>query len=371
MSLSYAKLDPDNNEIRLLTILPDENESNPVEGSLQIISLKDSHEFEALSYVWGDITVTTDVMNILEATVDLSGVAPTKNEADLRLGLLYNSIEEKVLRFRKTVNQVPDGEAKEFSEYLLKRLDLIHQKSFQTFVPLLPGDLLVQKDLHPDPGSPPSCPLGVLLSITTHRKRSNPLDRVYALYAMAPLVQEKYPPSYQKTVNQLNHETTAYILQYEGNMKIIENFNFFNDESLPSWVLDFVTTTQQHFGTSWAACSKQAVPEASLWQKPEGYSPTISDDLRILQLCGRVIGAVQESLTLSTESHAPLREILTHIERIRSDESVWLCGSGMTEKLIGACYNFTEPYGSLSFAFFSETLSNLGRDGQLLDMEGR
>ncbi|GKZ48107.1 hypothetical protein AbraIFM66951_011862, partial [Aspergillus brasiliensis] len=60
MSLSYARLDPAKNKVRLFTIWPDENEVNFVQGSLYSVSLNDGLEFEALSYVWGDITTTVD-----------------------------------------------------------------------------------------------------------------------------------------------------------------------------------------------------------------------------------------------------------------------------------------------------------------------
>ncbi|GKZ69567.1 hypothetical protein AnigIFM50267_004779 [Aspergillus niger] len=61
MPLSYDKLDPSASQIRLLTILPDENDENPVRGSLHTVSLNDTCDFDALSYVWGDTSVTVDI----------------------------------------------------------------------------------------------------------------------------------------------------------------------------------------------------------------------------------------------------------------------------------------------------------------------
>ncbi|RDH32986.1 heterokaryon incompatibility protein-domain-containing protein [Aspergillus welwitschiae] len=59
MPLSY--LDPSASQIRLLTIIPDENDENPVCGSLHTVSLNDTCDFDALSYVWGDTSVTVDI----------------------------------------------------------------------------------------------------------------------------------------------------------------------------------------------------------------------------------------------------------------------------------------------------------------------
>ncbi|OOF91878.1 hypothetical protein ASPCADRAFT_154143, partial [Aspergillus carbonarius ITEM 5010] len=419
MSLSYMKLNSDNHEIRLLTIWPDENEANPLRGSLRPISLKDSHQFEALSYVWGDITVTTDIwidgytvgaptnleqflralrqpkqervvwvdylcinqydipernsqvllmsrvyitatsviawlgaltpnieaavayqdyyegrhtprntwwhkihdqptlsiqecrkrdlamMNVLDGTLDILA-APywqrlwtfqewhlprtrpicmsgklyfTLGDIFTRLGLLFNSTDDTRLKYRKTAGQDLDSEGKEFSEKMLNRDKAIYTRSLQTFLPILPGDLLVQKGLHKDSNSPPSRPLGELLSVTIHRQCSNPLDRIYALYAMSPLAQEKYPPDYQKAVSQLIHETTSYVLQYEGNMRILDYFCFSDDESLPSWVVDVTRTDQQRRDMIFSGRSEQTTPEKLFWEKPDGYFPKITDNL--------------------------------------------------------------------------------------------
>ncbi|GKZ81956.1 hypothetical protein AnigIFM56816_006486 [Aspergillus niger] len=61
MPLSYDKLDPSANQIRLLTICPDENDENPVRASLHTVSLSDTCDFDALSYVWGATSVSVDI----------------------------------------------------------------------------------------------------------------------------------------------------------------------------------------------------------------------------------------------------------------------------------------------------------------------
>ncbi|PWY90588.1 HET-domain-containing protein [Aspergillus sclerotioniger CBS 115572] len=61
MSGLYSALDPDRREIRLLEICPNEDEENPIQGILRVVSLDDSPNFEALSYAWGDITELTNL----------------------------------------------------------------------------------------------------------------------------------------------------------------------------------------------------------------------------------------------------------------------------------------------------------------------
>jgi len=63
--LKYTPLDPEAEEIRILTLLPSDTEDNDdaiVCCMLQIVSLRDSPKYEALSYVWGDPTVPKGVM---------------------------------------------------------------------------------------------------------------------------------------------------------------------------------------------------------------------------------------------------------------------------------------------------------------------
>lgn len=53
MSFQYHKLDPNQRQIRLLSLHPSRNKRNPIQCSLYTVSLDDSPEFEAISYVWG------------------------------------------------------------------------------------------------------------------------------------------------------------------------------------------------------------------------------------------------------------------------------------------------------------------------------
>ncbi|KGO57237.1 Heterokaryon incompatibility [Penicillium expansum] len=54
MPLFDMPLNEDQEEIRLFTILPDNDRTRPIRGNLHIVSLYDSPDFEALSYTWGN-----------------------------------------------------------------------------------------------------------------------------------------------------------------------------------------------------------------------------------------------------------------------------------------------------------------------------
>ncbi|KAL3251536.1 hypothetical protein ABHI18_010574 [Aspergillus niger] len=99
MPLSYKKLDPSANQIRLLTIIPDENDENPVCGSLHTVSLNDTCDFDALSYVWGDTSVTVDV------SVDDCLVGVTPNLHAFLRGLRQSDAERTVWVDYVCINQ--------------------------------------------------------------------------------------------------------------------------------------------------------------------------------------------------------------------------------------------------------------------------
>ncbi|RYO75509.1 hypothetical protein DL764_010392 [Monosporascus ibericus] len=61
-NLLYEPLDESRREIRLVTILPSENEDQPVACRLETASLTDKLEYVAMSYVWGDPSVTKDIV---------------------------------------------------------------------------------------------------------------------------------------------------------------------------------------------------------------------------------------------------------------------------------------------------------------------
>ncbi|KAM3084679.1 hypothetical protein ACMFMG_003140 [Clarireedia jacksonii] len=77
-SYPYSLLPPDSNSIRLLRLLPNEDEAAPIHCelrnySLQRLSLR-THLYEALSYVWGDLDKTLSIYvdkNQFQVTVNL------------------------------------------------------------------------------------------------------------------------------------------------------------------------------------------------------------------------------------------------------------------------------------------------------------
>ena len=76
--LVYQPLDSSKSEIRLLSIVPDPLDG-PVRCTLHVVSLDCTPVFRALSYVWGDASITEDI------TIESCKLAVTTNlEAALR-----------------------------------------------------------------------------------------------------------------------------------------------------------------------------------------------------------------------------------------------------------------------------------------------
>lgn len=58
----YHSLDASRREIRFVTILPDEDDEAQIACRLETASLDDDPKYAAMSYVWGDATITTDIL---------------------------------------------------------------------------------------------------------------------------------------------------------------------------------------------------------------------------------------------------------------------------------------------------------------------
>lgn len=58
----YSPLDPLRREIRLVTILPCEDDEGQIVCQLETASLDNDPKYAAMSYVWGDAAVTTDIL---------------------------------------------------------------------------------------------------------------------------------------------------------------------------------------------------------------------------------------------------------------------------------------------------------------------
>lgn len=58
----YYSLDESRRLIRLLTLLPCEDDEGQIACQLETASLADGPEYAAMSYVWGDADVTTEIL---------------------------------------------------------------------------------------------------------------------------------------------------------------------------------------------------------------------------------------------------------------------------------------------------------------------
>ena len=56
----YARIDPARRQIRLVTLLPGKWTEDP-KCKLSVVSLEDKPKYEALSYVWGEVSGTTPI----------------------------------------------------------------------------------------------------------------------------------------------------------------------------------------------------------------------------------------------------------------------------------------------------------------------
>lgn len=61
-ALSYRELSTAFSEIRLLTLYGLSDDESSIECTLQYANLDDVPDYTALSYVWGDATVTEDIL---------------------------------------------------------------------------------------------------------------------------------------------------------------------------------------------------------------------------------------------------------------------------------------------------------------------
>lgn len=59
---NYKALSTDFPEIRLLTLHASTDEESPIQCTLKHANLDDGPEYAALSYVWGDATITDDIL---------------------------------------------------------------------------------------------------------------------------------------------------------------------------------------------------------------------------------------------------------------------------------------------------------------------
>ncbi|OIW24626.1 hypothetical protein CONLIGDRAFT_101104 [Coniochaeta ligniaria NRRL 30616] len=88
--------------------------------------------------------------------------------------------------------------------------------------------------------------LEAVLTETLSRRCSDPRDLVYGLYGFFPALQSAYPPDYNKSVQQVMHDTTVY-LAGTGGLSVHAFYSLYENRlctgsdstiTTPSWVLD-------------------------------------------------------------------------------------------------------------------------------------
>ncbi|GKZ18502.1 hypothetical protein AbraIFM66951_003382 [Aspergillus brasiliensis] len=494
MSIPYTPLHPHKDEIRLFKLFPNVDENARVQGSLEVVPLDEAPDFEALSYTWGDVTVTADITvadcivgipTNLEAClralrhptqervcwidylcINQKDITGEKERQILLMGQIYTSasrviawlgesnpdIEEAVAYFNarqgeqtgksaywheiwgkhtlsiqeeqekylamisasignldilsapywqrlwtfqewhlpkekpicmsgritfrmenllqsgvychppesdwiNVVRQGLNDDTKANFTVIEQRLEVFREKKLRPFLGSIPEDIVEQRIFRPDPNSAPECGIGDLLSATLHRKCTQPLDRIYALYSMTPQARERYPPNYAKPLNQVMHETTAYIINYEKDWKIFENFEFSKDESSPSWVLDFATMSQGRRLHMRNAYYKHHLPETALLGVEEGHLPTVADNLSTLHLHCQPVGAILDRIyQLSDQLVTMLAEVQVIANIFKKANRSSYDRDGLAETWLRACYNYTDSHDSFSFEFLVELM---------------
>ncbi|OJI91285.1 hypothetical protein ASPTUDRAFT_299348 [Aspergillus tubingensis CBS 134.48] len=451
--LENFPLHPERNEIRLLTILPSTKAESIIRCSLESVSLDNSPEFEAISYVWGDASKKTDIiindtlfyvtrsvdktLRLLRRTdrqrvvwIDFVCInqhdVPEKNTQVPLLGRVYESAsaviammvnsnmdlraaiswtkacepgrvtretlawrvldtlsqychKARVQRARRLVNVYDQfrlvrddpywARMWTYQEYQLAKNDPVCVSGSLTFNPnqmiFFASDSLRQaywsdqefQQLFKRRYRPTELfrklsdsyqPLERFnyenalyhLRKTLHRQCKDPRDRVYALYSLLPSLQAKYPPDYNKPVEQIMHETTAFIMTQEGP----DALNFFKPQeynvssgcssSYPSWVLDFGCATESLGNVigdySW--CS-------DAW-KP---LPMITDDLSTMTIAARRIGSCFPVVQLASKM-ADIIDQFVSVTDVRYD--IWGSLDSRRLSLVHACLAYSHLHAT-------------------------
>ncbi|KIW13161.1 hypothetical protein PV08_08348 [Exophiala spinifera] len=181
-----------------------------------------------------------------------------------------------------------DDEAKDtYSAYLDDLLDRISQNMKANY----PLDLIMADDETRIPLTKGEFDVATVLSMTASRVCSEPLDRIYALYATTPSLSHKYPPNYTKSLYQVFWETTAFSLSSELGTDIFADFGLLRNPASPSWTLDFSVSSEAYSTACGHMNLKYGIDE-SLWLGGMAELPQFDDRLRALRLHARTFGFV-------------------------------------------------------------------------------
>ncbi|KAK4458385.1 heterokaryon incompatibility protein-domain-containing protein [Cladorrhinum samala] len=145
-----------------------------------------------------------------------------------------------------------------------------------------------------------------LMQMTTPRRCLNPRDKVYALYGMVPEAQRAFPVDYNKPVEQVLLETTAF-MNTQGSMPYATfplRENNISNTLYPSWVPDF---DKQDIRP--AIDDRFSIRKVMTVHKDRFCFPRVSRDLTTLGLLGWKIGPVKLILKFEPELEAILEQI--------------------------------------------------------------
>ncbi|CAJ2503693.1 Uu.00g110870.m01.CDS01 [Anthostomella pinea] len=240
MGYQYKKLDRNHAEIRLPTLFPGSG-SDELQCSTSVVSLDDNPAFKALSYVWGDVSITRPIIadgNTLEVT-------PTLDDNLGKEDTLHNP--ERLLRAYDGLLDIMCrdywGRMWTYQEYLLAAEDprFVGEKQDELYGFLRNLQVTVKCRIRLYPGMRTN--LMEELLATRTRECLDPRDKVFALYELVGNARQAYPADYTKPVEQVMAETAAYIINHENPAHIYVRFNLresrLSDRSHPSWAPDF------------------------------------------------------------------------------------------------------------------------------------
>ncbi|KAK3370653.1 heterokaryon incompatibility protein-domain-containing protein [Podospora didyma] len=149
---------------------------------------------------------------------------------------------------------------------------------------------------------------------TARRHCSEPRDRVYALYGVATEARAAYPPDYSKPVEQIFHETTAFLVNNEGWFPIslgLMNHSALPNTSYPSWVVKFNT-----FDPVEPKLHSSLGPSVL-----KSHVPRVSDDLTTLEVPAWNLGPIRVVLKFASNTSSVLLQMR---EIMRDPTSSWL-----------------------------------------------
>ncbi|KAJ2982620.1 hypothetical protein NUW58_g6403 [Xylaria curta] len=160
-------------------------------------------------------------------------------------------------------------------------------------------------------------PLLGLMTLTAERVCSDERDKAFALYGMAPSIQDIYPPDYTKSVKVVMLETTAYLVNHESGLFMYGVFNLrdnrLSDTTYPSWVPDFRQANGEGSNThTWSPLVRQLALRLHKWENTP--KARVTPDLTTLHLWARTLGECKVAFRFSTVVSEVLEQVRTLLQ---------------------------------------------------------